>query len=361
MNLVFEINHPAQAHLFKHVIKQLQADGNKVSVLIKDSRIVKDILAYNSIGFIVLGKKGSCLFSKGIRQLDYISKIRQLHKQQKYDIGIGVSVSLALFSKLSSIKTIILDDDDKAATPLFAALTHPFAGALMRPQALSHEGSKKNTVYYAGYHELSYLHPAVFTPDRSVLAEQGLSGTEPFFLIRSVAFSAHHDKGIRGISKSNLQQIVSQLRPKGRVIITTETGNDLPAGAEKVNINQAKIHDLMAFSNMIISDGQTMCSEASCLGVPSVRINDFVGRISYLEEQEKKWRLTFGFKPDNILSAKLKIEELLNIPATIFTSRRDAMIANSINLSSFLIWFIENYPESKHIMQENPDYQNKFK
>jgi len=172
MNLVFEINHPAQAHLFKYVIKQLQASGNKVTVLINDSRIVKDILAYNSIDFVVLGKKGSSLFSKGITQLSHLNKIYHLHQQHRYDLGIGVSVSLALLSKISGIQSIILDDDDKAATPLFAALAHPFAGALMRPQALSHEGSKKNTVYYAGYHELSYLHPAVFTPDRSVLADR---------------------------------------------------------------------------------------------------------------------------------------------------------------------------------------------
>jgi uncharacterized protein len=360
MNLVFEINHPAQAHLFKYVIKQLQASSNMITVLIKDSRIVKDILAYNSIDFIVLGKKGSSLFLKGITQLSHLNKIYHLHQQHRYDLGIGVSVSLALLSKISGIQSIILDDDDKAATPLFAALAHPFAGALMRPQALSHEGSKKNTVYYAGYHELSYLHPAVFTPDRLVLDEQGLSGTESFFLIRAVALRAHHDKGICGISKSNLQQIVSQLRPKGRVIITTETGDDLPDGAEKVNINPARIHHLMAFSNMVISDGQTMCSEASCLGVPSVRINDFVGRISYLAEQEQKWQLTFGFKPDDFLAAQRKIEELLEMPATIFTSRRDAMIANSINLSSFLVWFIQNYPESWKIMKKDPGYQYRF-
>ena len=27
----------------------------------------------------------------------------------------------------------------------------------------------------------------------------------------------------------------------------------------------------------------------------------------------------------------------------------------------FMIWFIENYPESANIMKDNPDYQNRFK
>jgi len=175
-----------------------------------------------------------------------------------------------------------------------------------------------------------------------------------------VALRAHHDKGVCGIGIAQMQRIVSQLRTRGRVIITAETGYELPDGSEQIIIHPAKIHHLMAFSRMVISDGQTMCSEASCLGVPSVRINDFVGRISTLQVQEKKWQLTFGFKPDDLISAQLKIEELLEMPATIFTYRRDAMIANSINLSSFLVWFIENYPESKRIMNENPNFQFNF-
>jgi len=37
------------------------------------------------------------------------------------------------------------------------------------------------------------------------------------------------------------------------------------------------------------------------------------------------------------------------------------MLADKINVTSFLTWFIDNYPESKKIMKENPDYQYKFR
>jgi hypothetical protein len=37
------------------------------------------------------------------------------------------------------------------------------------------------------------------------------------------------------------------------------------------------------------------------------------------------------------------------------------MIKDKIDVTAFMVWFIENYPESKRIMKENPDYQYKFK
>ena len=63
----------------------------------------------------------------------------------------------------------------------------------------------------------------------------------------------------------------------------------------------------------MISDSQTMTAEAAVLGVPSVRINTFVGRISYLEELERVYSLTYGFKPDDIEAILEKITYLLSI------------------------------------------------
>ncbi len=53
---------------------------------------------------------------------------------------------------------------------------------------------KTGTLFYPGYHELAYLHPRRFTPDRGVLAEAGISEGERYFVLRFNAFKAHHDK-----------------------------------------------------------------------------------------------------------------------------------------------------------------------
>lgn len=42
-------------------------------------------------------------------------------------------------------------------------------------------------------------------------------------------------------------------------------------------------------------------------------------------------------------------------------SRRQKMLSEKIDYAPFLTWFIENYPESRETMKENPDYQWRFK
>ncbi|NLO51014.1 MAG: hypothetical protein GX103_07630 [Bacteroidales bacterium] len=84
-------------------------------------------------------------------------------------------------------------------------------------------------------------------------------------------------------------------------------------------------------------------------------------RISYLEELENKWQLTFGYKPNQFDEALLKIKELIRQPGDVYLQRRDAMLENSINVTGFLNWFIQKNPESMSIMQTNPDYQYNFK
>jgi len=357
MNLLFELNHPAHGHLFKNTINLLIQKGHSVSVLIKEVSVLKAILDDAGIEYISLGQKGSTLLSKFINQLSYILKSWKLHRKERFHLGVGVSVTLPLLSRISSMDSIVLDDDDKKATPLFALLAHNSATVLLRPAALNHEGPRANTIYYDGYHELAYLHPSVFSPDISVLREQGLNPDDTFFLIRLVALKAHHDSGIRGISRNQLNSLIELLKPYGRVILTHEANSYHMQGVEPLRIHPSRLHHLMSFAKLVISDGQTMCSEAACLGIPSVRINDFVGKISYLDEIEKRWNLSFGFSPDNFDLALKKIRELAETNSQTFKNRRDEMVSNCIHVTKFLTEFIENYPASFYALKQNPAIQ----
>jgi hypothetical protein len=118
----------------------------------------------------------------------------------------------------------------------------------------------------------------------------------------------------------------------------------------------------MAFADIFIGDSQTMAAESGVLGVPFIRYNDFVGRIGYLNELENKYNLGLGVnpsEPDRLLEV---ISELLLMPdrKLIFNARRKQMLSEKINLSSFLLWFIENFPESTYILKNNLEYQNRF-
>jgi hypothetical protein len=37
------------------------------------------------------------------------------------------------------------------------------------------------------------------------------------------------------------------------------------------------------------------------------------------------------------------------------------MLADKIDVTAFLVWFIENYPKSETLMKKEPEFQVKFK
>jgi len=37
------------------------------------------------------------------------------------------------------------------------------------------------------------------------------------------------------------------------------------------------------------------------------------------------------------------------------------MLSEKIDVTAFIVWFVENWPESFKIMKENPDYQLNFR
>src|SRR5690606_13332766 len=116
-------------------------------------------------------------------------------------------------------------------------------------------------------------------------------------------------------------------------------------------------------ASLYIGDSQTMAAEAAVLGTPSIRFNDFVGKLGYLEELEHKYGLTYGIKTSEPEKLLAKIDELLSFPhiKDEWAKRRDKMLSEKIDVTAFMVWFIENYPASVKVMRENPGYQYKFK
>ena len=77
---------------------------------------------------------------------------------------------------------------------------------------------------------------------------------------------------------------------------------------------------------------QTMTAEAAVLGTPAIRINDFVGRVSYLDELED-YGLAYGFKPGQEQNLLDTLDELLAITdrSQIFLERRQRMLSEKID------------------------------
>lgn len=358
MNVLIDINHPAHVHLFRNVYASLTNDGNKVLVVVKEIPSAMKLLELYGIPYANVGKKDDNLTKKGFDQLMYDFRILKLVRQHRIDIGVGSSINLAHVSKLSKMKSIVLDDDDDEVEPLFVKFGHPFADTILSPTGTPRKA--KQTIYVNTYHELSYLHPNRFQPDPSVLDDAGVVEGEPYFILRFNAFKAHHDVGVVGLTIENKRRLIEYLKKKGKVFITTERNIDDEFKPYQLKISPEKAHSLMYYATMLVGDSQTMTSEAAVLGTPAIRCNTFVGRIHYLEEEEHRYGLTYGFRPEQSEAMFDKIEELLSMSnlKEEWQARRQKMLSEKIDYTQFLTWFVENYPKSGEIMKENPDYSD---
>jgi uncharacterized protein len=363
MNILFDINHPGQVHLFRNSIKELEYRNHKVVVTIKNIPSAIELLKHYQIEYIYLGEKSDKLWGKGFNQLKYDLKLWKILKSYKIDLAIGSSITVDHASFFCRTKSLHFSDDDPDVVPFVVKYAHPFTDNILCPDCLDFPEHKEKVIQYSGYHELAYLHPKRFKPDPSVLSKLNLIEEEPFFILRFNVFKAHHDVGNHGLSLAQKLLIIDELKQKGRIFITTEREIEPELKKYQLRIPPEDIHSLLSFSSLFIGDSQTMTSEAAVLGIPSIRCNTFAGRISYLEEEEKRYDLTYAFLPNNFDLLLVQLRTLLSNHAlkNEWQTKRRKMLEDKIDVTAFMVWFFENYPKSVQIMKENPDYQFNFR
>jgi predicted glycosyltransferase len=226
----------------------------------------------------------------------------------------------------------------------------------------AHPSLGKKEIKYAGYHELAYLHPKHFAPDESVLDLLGVNNNEKYIILRFVAWKATHDYGHKGITYLNKLKAIHEFGRYAKVFISSES--ELPDDLVKyrIKIPPDKMHDALAFSCLLFGESSTMAEEGAMLGVPSIYLNE--KGTHYTNHLERAYDLIYNFaenESDQNEAIEKGIELLKSNVKDEWQKRRDRMLADKIDVTAFLVWFVENYPDSEQIMRNNPDYQWRFK
>lgn len=363
-NILFYFGHPSHYHVFKYVIKDLNESGLKTTILIKKKDILEDLLKEENIEYINIlpeGRSNSLIgIGYGVLKRDY--RLFNYLIRHKHNLLVGSEPSLAHVGKLLGINSLIFAEDDNDVAPLFSKLTYPFCSHIISPEVCDIGKWSYKKIPYSGYQKLSYLHPDVFTPSLNSIDLKNVDKSQPFFLIRLSGLSAYHDKGVKGFDNEMLKTIVENLEKKGAVYISSEKKLPDLYNSYLLDIPLNDIHHLLANAKMLISDSQSMSVEASLLGTPSLRLNDLVGKISVLQELEKKYKLTFGFKPNEKHRFLEKLNELLlleNINA-LWDTRKKVMLDDKINVNKFYYWLIKEYPTSIKELNSKPEIMENF-
>lgn len=347
MKVLFYISHPAQFHFFKNAVRELKKKNILTILVIKSKDVLQELIEDEDWDFINIEskerKKGRFFILWSLLKRDI--KMFKICRSIKPDLLLGTGACITHIGKVLNIPAVTTLEDDYSVIKNLAKLTYPYSTKILAPRVCDVGKWQAKKIAYDGYMKLAYLHPNWFKPDRRELKEF-CKGT--FFLIRLSSLQAHHDFGIGGISEKDLQLLIKILEPHGSVFISSEKLLPPQFDSYILKLPISKIHHYIYYADILISDSQSMSVEAAILGTPCIRISDFAGRISVLEELEKKYQLTFGFKVDDIQKALNKLNELLNHPnlAKEFSKRRKQMLADKIDVSEFLIRLILNFPNS---------------
>lgn len=361
MTILVFLSHPAQFLFYKNPVQRLRDKGHHVFVVIKTKDVLKELLEEAGWDYIVIHQKkrskSYLSFFQNLMLRDY--RIYIAARIIKPDILMGSDASITHVGKLLGIPCITTLEDDYPVIKNLVRLTYPFTTHILTPEPCSVGNWQHKKIGYKGYMKLSYLHPVVFKPDRSMMSPD--PGT-PFFLIRLSGLEAHHDFGVKGIGEILLDNIIKELSGKGRIYITSE--KSLPGQYQKylLKISPSQLHHYLYFAKMLICDSQSMAVEASILGTPNIRVSSFKGKISVLEELENKYGLTVGFLPGENENVITKIRELLQLKdsGTNYRAKNLHMLGEKIDVASFMVWFIENYPRSAKTMKDTPYFQDRF-
>ena len=127
MKILIDIGHPAHVHYYRNLAKELELRGHNVIWTVKDLSIAKQLLDSYGFRYIVLPAKTDRLISKAIKQVQYVLKLLSICRNEKIDLAIGTSATIAHISKISKVKSILFDDDDDDVQPLVTKYVNPFA------------------------------------------------------------------------------------------------------------------------------------------------------------------------------------------------------------------------------------------
>ena len=364
MKFLFYLGHPAQYHFIKHTAKELIQDGHQIKILIKTKDILEALLKEDGWDYENIQTVPRKNTKWSIIKASFERSWRVYRAAHSFgaDMLIGTDSSIAQAAWLMRKPAITTLEDDVEVIYNLARLTFPFTSTILVPLPCRVGKWEKKKVPYYGYMKLAYLHPNRFSPDISVVDKYGITGH--YIIIRLAGLTAHHDTGIKGLNVALVHRIIDIAQELGySAYISSESSLESSLAPYQLHIAHIDIHHILAYASMIISDSQSMSVEAAILGTPSIRFSDFVGRISVLEELEKEYGLTFGIKPTDTVLLETKLKELLTLPNARFEfkNRRNRLLAEKIDVTAFLIWFIENYPKSKITIQNNPDFQLRFR
>ena len=347
MKIVVDINHPSHVHFFKNFVWEMERKGHQIFMVVSGKDVALELLNAYRFPFLNLRPYGDYIFQKMIRlpltNLQAYNAVRPFSP----DIFMGFGSIRASHVSWLMRKPCVIFDDDEYSYPYYRRFANTicvFSGFKLLSQKI---------IRVPGYKELAYLHPNWFLPTFN------LHTGDPVVLLRFVSWTAFHDTKQHGFSVSLKEKFIKELEKCSKVYITSEA--PLPGNLEKyrIRIKAEDMHRFLSGVTLLVCDSQTMTTEAALMGIPAVRCNSFVGDndMGNFIQLEQRYNLIFNYRNPEL--AMKKAVELIKTPGlkTKWNEKRNLLLKEKIDVTAFMVWLVENYPDSVTKIKASQDFE----
>ncbi|HPJ67545.1 MAG TPA: DUF354 domain-containing protein [Desulfobacteraceae bacterium] len=339
MRVLIDIGHPGHVHFYRHIIRKLRENGHDVLISARDKDVTLDLLNQYGFTYKTLSKMG-----KGFRDLskEFLQRewalMRLIHEFNPDVVTEIGGIFIAPVCRILGKPSVVFTDSEPV--PLDRFLVYPIADMICTPECFMRDLGRRQ-IRYSGFHELAYLHPDYFQPDPTVLEGLNVSESEPFIVLRFVAWKAGHDIRQHGFPLEIKRKIVKTLSRYGRVFITSES--PLPDEFEfyRINIPPHRMHDILYYARLFMGDGATMATEAGILGTPSVRSSSMALNMGNFVELMERYELVFSYyNPIDALDKAVSILEQKDAKNE-WAHRAQKLVAEKIDVTRFAVDLLE--------------------
>jgi predicted glycosyltransferase len=354
MKILIDIGHPAHVHYFKNFIWLMQKEGHTINIVARDKEVVFSLLDFYKLPYFNRGKGKKGFIGKLVYMLQADLFIFKKALSLRPDLYISAgSMYAAHVAWITRKPHIALDDTDHNA---FQHLMYvPFTKVILTPEVFQKKFGK-NHFRFDGFLELGSLHPNWFVPNAESV-QKVLNHNEKYIILRFVSWEATHDVGLKGLSLMDKYKLVENLSKYARVIISSE--GDLPEDLMRYGYktHPALMHDLINGASLLIGESVTMSAEAAFIGTPTICIT--TANAGTLDEEVRLGLIELYRTSDGIIERAVEIlknetfKEAFKLKSTQITKSK-------VDLTAFLIWFTQNYPQSLNQMQMDSNAYKKF-
>jgi predicted glycosyltransferase len=357
MKIFIDIGHPAHVHYFRHFTGLMQEKGHTVHITARDKEVTFSLLDFYRLPYDSRGKGRKGFFGKLIYifQADWflLRKARKVRPDVFLSFGSPYAAHTAWLMRKPHIA---FDDTDNN---VFEHLMYvAFTKSILTPRVYAKDFGKKHQ-RFNGFMELCSLHPNRFRPNV-------LPGPSPnpsaasgrYIILRFVSWEASHDMGLSGLSLEDKYTLVRELSKHAEVIISSES--PLPENLKSYgySVHPARMHDLLAGALLLVSESLTMSAESAFLGTPTICIS--TARAGTLDEEVKLGLIELYRSHEGVVQRAIEIAGNPEFKKT-FQIKSAKVVNTLIDVTAFMVWFVENYPDSAVKLKNNPEYQLNFK